>query len=379
MPGDSNSRGEATSKMAQNEKRPVVGLALGGGMARGCSHVGVLREFEKHQIPIDLIAGTSVGSLIGGAYAAGLTPDQVEKLALNISWSDLGRATVSLTGFYNSERTESYIRKHFPITEFEKTRIPFGAVATDLQTGKMVVFTEGSIPLAIRASCAMPVFYTPVMVNGRMMVDGGLVGHIPGAVARMMGADIVIAVDVNSQHLPIPQPTNLFTIMSQSLSVMGRSNVNYLYADADVVVAGRSDARAGAPHPGLDLPRRGARGDRPRGPARASVLPAGLARAGGRQLLARPVAAVGHPACLAAGRLPRSRGMAVAEATAVVQPGDHAVLRWPFHHQQRGRPRARVRQDRRRLLQRDRLPRPDGPDGHGARGADVLPGGARRA
>lgn len=222
--------------MAQNEKRPVVGLALGGGMARGCSHVGVLREFEKHQIPIDLIAGTSVGSLIGGAYAAGLTPDQVEKLALNISWSDLGRATVSLTGFYNSERTESYIRKHFPITEFEKTRIPFGAVATDLQTGKMVVFTEGSIPLAIRASCAMPVFYTPVMVNGRMMVDGGLVGHIPGAVARMMGADIVIAVDVNSQHLPIPQPTNLFTIMSQSLSVMGRSNVNYLYADADVVV-----------------------------------------------------------------------------------------------------------------------------------------------
>ena len=122
------------------------------------------------------------------------------------------------------------------MTEFEKTRIPFGAVATDLQTGRMVVFTEGSLPLAIRASCAMPVFYTPVMVNGRMMVDGGLVGHIPASVARMMGADIVVAVDVNSQHLPIPQPANLFTIMSQSLAVMGRSTVAYLYADADVVV-----------------------------------------------------------------------------------------------------------------------------------------------
>jgi NTE family protein len=223
--------------MAQNnEKRPVIGLALGGGMARGCAHVGVLREFERHDIPIDLLAGTSVGSLIGGAYCAGLSPDQIEELATTISWSDLGRPTVSLMGFYNSERTEDYVKKKFPITEFEKTRIPFGAVATDLQTGKMVVFTEGSIPLAIRASCAMPVFYTPVMVNGRMMVDGGLVGHIPASVARMMGADIVIAVDINSQHLPIPQPTNLFTIMSQSLSVMGRSAVSYIHADADVVV-----------------------------------------------------------------------------------------------------------------------------------------------
>ncbi len=223
--------------MAQNtEKRPVVGLALGGGMARGCAHVGVLRELERHQIPIDLIAGTSVGSLIGGAYCAGLSPDQVGELALTINWSDLGRATVSLMGFYNSERTEDYVRKHFPVTEFEQTRIPFGAVATDLQTGKMVVFTEGSIPLAIRASCAMPVFYTPVTVNGRMMVDGGLVGHIPASVARMMGADIVIAVDVNSQHLPIPQPTNMFSIMSQSLSIMGRSAVSYIYSDADVVV-----------------------------------------------------------------------------------------------------------------------------------------------
>ncbi len=223
--------------MAQNnEKRPVVGVALGGGMARGCAHVGVLRELERHDIPIDLLAGTSVGSLIGGAYATGLSPDEIEKLATTIRWNDLGRPTVSLLGFYNSERTEDYVRKNFPVTEFEQTRIPFGAVATDLQTGKMVIFTEGSIPLAIRASCAMPVFYTPVTVNGRMMVDGGLVGHIPASVARMMGADIVIAVDVNSQHLPIPQPTNMFTIMSQSLSVMGRSAVSYIYSDADVII-----------------------------------------------------------------------------------------------------------------------------------------------
>ncbi len=219
-----------------NKRRPLIGLALGGGMARGCSHVGVLRELERNGIPIDMIAGTSVGSLIGGAYAAGLTPDQIEALALKINWAQLGRVTISRMGFYDNKRTEDYIRANFPVVEFEKTRIPFGAVATDIQTGKMVVFTEGSLPLAIRASCAMPIYYTPVIVNGRMMVDGGLVGHIPASVTRMMGADIVIAVDVNSQHLPIPQPTNLFAVMSQSMSIMGRSAVSYLYADADIVI-----------------------------------------------------------------------------------------------------------------------------------------------
>lgn len=222
--------------MAQNGRRPVVGVALGGGMARGCAHVGVLRELEKHGIPIDLVAGTSVGALIGGAYAAGLNPDQIEQVALNIKWSDLGRVTVSKLGFYDNRRTESFIRARFPVTEFEQTRIPFGAVATEIQTGKMVVFTEGSLPLAIRASCALPIFYVPVLVNGRMMVDGGLVGHIPGSVARMMGADVVIAVDVNSQHLPIPPPTHLFTVMSQALAVIGRHATSYLYQDADVVI-----------------------------------------------------------------------------------------------------------------------------------------------
>jgi NTE family protein len=213
-----------------------VGLALGGGMARGCAHVGVLREFERNGIPIDLIAGTSVGSLIGGAYAAGLTPDQIEQIALNIRWSDLGRFSMSKLGFYNSERTEAFIRSKFPVTTFDKLRMPFGAVATDIQSGKPVVFTEGELPLAIRASCALPVYYTPVLVNGRMMVDGGLVGHIPASVARTMGADLVIAVDVNSQHEPIAMPTHILTIMAQSMAVMGRSSVSYIFKDADLVI-----------------------------------------------------------------------------------------------------------------------------------------------
>src|SRR5262245_24532738 len=102
------------SMTINNKKSTQVGLTLGGGMARGCAHVGVLRELERNDIPIDLIAGTSVGSLIGGAYASGLSPDQIEQMALTISWNDLGRVTISKLGFYNSERTEEYIRKHFP-------------------------------------------------------------------------------------------------------------------------------------------------------------------------------------------------------------------------------------------------------------------------
>lgn len=224
--------------MAQNgKKRPVIGVALGGGVARGMAHIGVLRELEKNDIPIDLIAGTSAGAIVGSAYAAGLTPDQIEELACNLKWSDLGRVTVSRLGFYNSERTETYLASKFPIRKFEETRIPLAVVATDLQAGRMVVFTEGDIPLAVRASCAIPCYFTPVVVNGRMMVDGGLVGHLPASVARGMGADIVIAVDVNSKSTPIPPPTNIFTIMSQSLSIMGRSSVTYLYQDADVVVS----------------------------------------------------------------------------------------------------------------------------------------------
>jgi NTE family protein len=224
--------------MARNGKRrPVIGVALGGGVARGMSHIGVLRELEKNGIPIDLIAGTSAGAMIGGAYAAGLTPDQLEDLACHLTWADLGRVTVSRLGFYNSERTETYLKSKLPVTKFEETRIPLAVVATDLQAGRMVVFTEGDIPLAVRASCAIPCYFTPVMVNGRMMVDGGLVGHLPASVARGMGADIVIAVDVNSKSNPIPPPTSIFSVMSQSLSIMGRSSVTYLYQDADVVIS----------------------------------------------------------------------------------------------------------------------------------------------
>ena len=121
---------------AKKRRRQLIGLALGGGMARGTAHIGVLRALERHGIPIDLIAGTSVGSLVGGAYASGLSPDQIEGLARKISWRDLGRVTVSRLGFNSNARTEDYVRRNLPVLEFDKLRVRFGAVATDIQSGK---------------------------------------------------------------------------------------------------------------------------------------------------------------------------------------------------------------------------------------------------
>ena len=147
--------------MSENGKRPVVGLALGGGVARGLAHIGVLRALESAGVPIDLIAGTSAGALAGACYASGLTPDQTEAFACKLSWSDLGRVTVSKLGFYNSERTETYLKKILPVTRFEETRVPLGVVATDLQAAVCRIWNDVavSIPSSRRGPaqlCAHP-------------------------------------------------------------------------------------------------------------------------------------------------------------------------------------------------------------------------------
>lgn len=178
---------------------PKIGLALSGGAARGMAHVGVLRALIENGIRVDCVAGTSAGSIVGGAFASGLTLDELADLGLKLRWRHIGRVTMSRLGFQSNERLERYLRARLPITRFEKLPIPFAAVATDLKTGGAVVLKEeGDIPLAIRASCAVPGCYVPVADDqGRQLVDGGLVAVVPSVETRSMGADIVIAVDVN--------------------------------------------------------------------------------------------------------------------------------------------------------------------------------------
>ena len=181
-------------------ERPTIGLALSGGAARGMAHVGVLRALTENGIPIDCIAGTSAGSLVAGAFASGLSIDQIEDFGLKLRWRHIGRVTMSRLGVQSSERFEYDLRERLPITKFEELPIPFAAVATDLKTGVAVVMRDkGDVPFAIRASCTIPGWYVPVIdEQGRQLVDGGLVAVIPSSVARALGADIVIAVDVNA-------------------------------------------------------------------------------------------------------------------------------------------------------------------------------------
>jgi NTE family protein len=193
---------------------PKIGLALSGGAARGMAHVGVLRSLLEHGIPIDCIAGTSAGSIVAAAFASGMPIDEIADFGRKLRWRHIGRITMSRFGVQSNARLERYMRERLPVTKFEDMRIPFAVVATDLKTGEAVVMKgEGDVPFAIRASCTIPGWYVPVSdKEGRQLVDGGLVAVIPSNVTRALGADIVIAVDVNTEGA---------TFISSSGSVIG--------------------------------------------------------------------------------------------------------------------------------------------------------------
>lgn len=219
--------------------RPTVALALSGGAARGMAHVGVLRALTENDIPIDFIAGTSAGSLVAGAFASGMALDQIEDLGRQMRWRDIGRPTISRLGVQSNERLEQYLRARLPITRFEDLPVPFAAVATELKSGAAVVLRDqGDVPFAIRASCAIPGWYVPVIdEQGRQLVDGGLVAVIPVSIARSFGADIVIAVDVNASGATFIETTSsVIGVVLQSLMVVQKTASHYQLSLADLVV-----------------------------------------------------------------------------------------------------------------------------------------------
>jgi len=218
---------------------PRIGLALSGGAARGIAHIGVLRALFEHKIPIDCVAGTSAGSLVGGALASGMKLSEIEHLGRNLRWRDIGRMTVSRLGIQSNERLEQYLKALLPVTRFEELPIPFAAVATDLGSGTAVVMRDqGDVPFALRASCAIPGWYVPVIdEQGRQLVDGGLVAIIPSAAARALGADLVIAVDVNAEGATfLGPPHSIIGIILQSMMVVQRTVSLHQLQEADLVI-----------------------------------------------------------------------------------------------------------------------------------------------
>ncbi len=229
--------------MVRNKIRiPRIGLALSGGAARRIAHVGVLRALVENGIPIDCIAGTSAGALVGGTMASGLPLSEIEAISKSLRWRDFGRMTMSRVGVQSNQRLEQYLRDRLPVTRFEELPIPFAAVATELHSGQAVIMRDvGDVPFAIRASCAIPGWYIPVVdEQGRQLVDGGLVANVPSAVTRSLGADLVIAVDVNAEGATFLGPSlSIISVLLQSMLLVQRTASFYQLEAADLVIKPR--------------------------------------------------------------------------------------------------------------------------------------------
>lgn len=174
-----------------------VGLALGGGSVRGLAHIGILKVFEKENIPIKYIAGTSIGALIGACYAAGLNAQRIEEIALTAKLKDLVDFTEPKTGFIKGRNIEKYIRKLIKNKSFSELDIPLRVIAADLTKGEKVIFKHGDVAKAVRASISLPGVFSSVKIGKKELIDGGMVDPIPVGAVKKMGADIIIAVDLS--------------------------------------------------------------------------------------------------------------------------------------------------------------------------------------
>ncbi len=216
--------------------RAGIALALGGGFARGFAHLGVLQVLEQNHIPISHIAGTSVGSILGAAYASGAPLDRIIETCRTLRFRDIARWRVSRLGLASNPRLASLIERVFESRDFEDLRIPLAVVATDLTSGEPVVFTQGNLVDAIRASCAFPGLFEPVEIGTRCLADGGLVAPVPTHAARELGAGIVVGVSVGMQDGHRGAPTNIFQVVSRAVNAAQKHQLELWERDADLVL-----------------------------------------------------------------------------------------------------------------------------------------------
>ncbi len=215
--------------------RPKIGLALGGGAARGFAHIGVIKMLESHGIVPDYVVGTSAGAVVGSLYAAGYDAFAMQKIAQQLDEKIFADWTLGGRGLLKGEALQDFINQHLHNRPLEKLGKPFATVATDLNTGERVVFRTGDTGMAVRASAAVPGIFQPAQFRGKSYVDGGLTSPIPVQAARDMGADIVIAVDISARAEG--QPVDSMTaIIWQTTTIMGSAiGINELRG-ADIVI-----------------------------------------------------------------------------------------------------------------------------------------------
>jgi len=216
--------------------RPGIGVALGGGFARGYAHLGVLRVLEEHQIPISCISGSSIGSILGAAYASGTPLSRIIEKCREIRFRDFARWRVSRFGLASNDRLGALVQRFFDSKQFEDLAIPTAIVATDLGTGDPVVFKQGNLSDAIRASCAFPGLFEPVQIGTRYLADGGLVAPVPTRAARELGAEIVLGISVGMHDGQCGAPTNIFQVVSRAVSAAQKHQLEGWERHADIVL-----------------------------------------------------------------------------------------------------------------------------------------------
>jgi NTE family protein len=229
-------------------RKKKVGLALGGGYARGLAHIGVLEVLEREGIPIDLIAGTSIGALVGALYAREHDSSLIRKQAMQLDWigvTSLVDLAMSKSGFVGGKRVTNLLRRLMGDVDFDELSIPLSCIATDIISGEEVVIDQGRVLEAVRSSISIPVIFTVAKKDGKFLVDGGLVNQVPVSVARKMGADVVIAVDITptraertnflTQNEQIKEPS-LFQVMVQTIYITTYLSTRQASEGADVVI-----------------------------------------------------------------------------------------------------------------------------------------------
>ncbi len=221
--------------VAPPPKQAKIALVLGAGAAKGFAHVGVLKVFEANKVPVHMIVGTSAGSLVGSLYAYGYSAFQLQSLALSMERGDIVDLSIPDKGFVKGEKLSDFVNKSVKNTPLEKLRIPFYAVAADIQTGKEIVFGQGNTGTAVRASCSVPGVFQPTRIGDRVYVDGGVVSPVAVDAARKYGADIVIAVDISSDVGGSKPETTIETLL-QSINIMYFHLAQLQCSRADLVI-----------------------------------------------------------------------------------------------------------------------------------------------
>jgi NTE family protein len=213
-----------------------IGLALGGGFARGIAHAGVLKVLEEHHIPLHCITGISAGSIVAAAYASGATPEEIAQAGCSMRFGDVGRWSLRRLGLVGSQCMNRFLGRLLKIYRFEEMRIPLGVLATDLSTGQAVPLTgAGSVFEPIRASCSYPGLFQPVHHHGRLLVDGAMSTGVPAALARQLGATHVISVTV-AASVPCTAPSNVFQVMNRCFQILQNQSESWR-SESDLVIA----------------------------------------------------------------------------------------------------------------------------------------------